>query len=580
MAAYAACLRDASAFLGRTSRRNSSRSRVRWELGTGSGSYANDIWVDEGGAALRGVDATSGNRSPRSLAELQVVFFLPFPIAAAAAMFDLPASRAEEGNRLTNLRWSARAGLLTVLASSLVACAPMSVGPPVVTTTPIRSEQRPNLNGATEAVVTQDGAGVSVSATNLCDLRRVDTIERTSVREHHNDAPQNDWYAGIGGALLVGVGALAVANPASLQPKHETRSQTQVRGAGVAAIGLGAALLAVPLIDYVRVHRVAERKVERVDEPGVLVQRNVRCGIVAEGRDVVARSPGGREVVLGRTDSRGLLSVGLDEVTPADWFFPRDTRATVHFAKNDTELGALSFAALYDKRAAAAWNLAEASACATSLEEHACDAYVTYASHYPDGEHVADAKVAFAAAVARRRLAADESRFADLALRACSTPAQADLETVEDACAPLEQYVADFPQGQHFEAVTVALRPARALYARLAAADARREGSDEGSGRVATVGTGGFIPYAGNGGGPTLCSDGSMSHSSGRGTCSHHGGVAGGGRSSGGGHRSSGHASSGGHTTRGHASSGGHRSSGGHSSSGGGHRSSGGGRRK
>lgn len=35
-----------------------------------------------------------------------------------------------------------------------------------------------------------------------------------------------------------------------------------------------------------------------------------------------------------------------------------------------------------------------------------------------------------------------------------------------------------------------------------------------------------FIPYAGNGGGPTLCRDGSYSHSNGRGTCSHHGGIA------------------------------------------------------
>jgi hypothetical protein len=37
-----------------------------------------------------------------------------------------------------------------------------------------------------------------------------------------------------------------------------------------------------------------------------------------------------------------------------------------------------------------------------------------------------------------------------------------------------------------------------------------------------------FIPYPGNGGGPTLCADGMYSHSSGRGTCSHHGGVSGG----------------------------------------------------
>jgi hypothetical protein len=39
-------------------------------------------------------------------------------------------------------------------------------------------------------------------------------------------------------------------------------------------------------------------------------------------------------------------------------------------------------------------------------------------------------------------------------------------------------------------------------------------------------GPGLFIPYPGNGGGPTRCADGTYSHSSGRGTCSHHGGEA------------------------------------------------------
>lgn len=42
----------------------------------------------------------------------------------------------------------------------------------------------------------------------------------------------------------------------------------------------------------------------------------------------------------------------------------------------------------------------------------------------------------------------------------------------------------------------------------------------------ATTAPGQFIPYAGNGGGPTRCRDGTYSHSSGRGTCSHHGGIA------------------------------------------------------
>jgi len=37
---------------------------------------------------------------------------------------------------------------------------------------------------------------------------------------------------------------------------------------------------------------------------------------------------------------------------------------------------------------------------------------------------------------------------------------------------------------------------------------------------------GNYIPYPGNGGGPTRCRDGSISNSSGRGTCSYHGGIA------------------------------------------------------
>lgn len=35
-----------------------------------------------------------------------------------------------------------------------------------------------------------------------------------------------------------------------------------------------------------------------------------------------------------------------------------------------------------------------------------------------------------------------------------------------------------------------------------------------------------FIPYAGNGQGPTVCNDNMVSHSAGQGTCSHHGGEA------------------------------------------------------
>ncbi|HEX7677082.1 MAG TPA: hypothetical protein VF713_03085, partial [Thermoanaerobaculia bacterium] len=65
--------------------------------------------------------------------------------------------------------------------------------------------------------------------------------------------------------------------------------------------------------------------------------------------------------------------------------------------------------------------------------------------------------------------------------------------------------------------------PTRRQFAAIHVAPSRTR---SGSGDPPLPGT--FIPYQGDGGGPTLCSDGMYSHSSGRGTCSHHGGVSGG----------------------------------------------------
>jgi uncharacterized membrane protein YgcG len=386
------------------------------------------------------------------------------------------------------------------------------------------------------------------------------------VSEHKNDAPQNDWWAGIGGAVLVGVGALAIVNPTTVQSSTSDLSDKEARGVGYAFVGTGALLLAVPVIDYFRAHREAARTVERVEVPGPIVQRNVRCGPSAAGKEVLARYPGGQEVSLGRTDARGMLEVSLDDATPPGWPLPKDGVATLHVDKGD--LGDVSLAALYRVREVAAWRLADSSACGTGLEEEACSSYAKYALGYPQGEHAAEAKLVLDAAAARRRLAAEEASFVALDLRACRTPAVAEMEAIETACGPLTQHLTDFPDGQHLEAVRAALRPAEIIYARLEAAEAAEEGRAVAVRSVTS--TGGFIPYAGNGGGPTLCADGMMSHSSGRGTCSHHGGVSGGSshRSSGTRSHSSGHSPGSSHAPRSHSAPSHHSSGGGRSSGG------------
>jgi len=449
--------------------------------------------------------------------------------------------------------------VVVVAAASSFGCAPMSVGPAVVTDVPLSTGRQSNLTGARQGAIAQEGTRVSARLVEMCDVKQVDTIQRTSIREHKNDAPQNEWWAAIGGTVFVGAGALAVANPGTLQPKDKDVSEKEVRGAGYAMLATGAVLLAVPIIDYFRVHRVAEHEVERVDVMGPTLQRNVPCAAAPRGTEVFARYPDGRNVRLGSTDAMGRLDADLASATPSDWFFPPNARAALFSDRGD--LGDVSLTQLFVTREAAAWRAAESSSCATSVDEDACSTHAAYAQNYPSGVHVAEARLALDEASARRRLAAEEAAFAALDLRVCSA-VKADRDAIEVACGPLSQYLAEFADGRHVAAVQQASRPAQALYARLDA-DEEREGGEE----VSVVSSGGFIPYAGNGGGPTLCADGMTSHSSGRGTCSHHGGVAGGGA-----HHSSGrtyrapasHSSSGGHSSSGHGSSGGSHSMGGH----------------
>ncbi len=439
-------------------------------------------------------------------------------------------------SKITSVLWTSVVG---VSALAFMGCAPMSVGAPVVTDVPRGSEERARPNGATDAAITRDGMAIEVQLSDHCDVQRFDRFERTTIREHHNDAPQNDWYAGIGGALIGGAGALAVAEPSRMTPSDGSRSATEVRGGGFALIGLGAALLAVPVIDYVRAHREAEHKVERVEEPGPLVRRDTRCGPPPGGTEVLARYPGSRTLSLGRTDARGTIRADLDALTPPDLLFRRD--ATVALDGPSGTLGELPLADVYDHRDAAAWRAAEATECSTSVEEQACVAHVTYVARYPDGTHAGQARVAIEAARQRRRAFADEAAWALLDGGACRVPAKNDVAVIETACSPVQQYLAEYPDGLHADAAREILKPSRVVLARLEEAQARRDREE-----AASPATGAFIAYAGNGGGPTLCSDGSLSHSSGRGTCSHHGGIAGGGSSRatggsrGGGSRSSG----------------------------------------
>jgi hypothetical protein len=365
------------------------------------------------------------------------------------------------------VRWKPRWIASVLAAIVLVACAPMSVGPPAVTDVRKASHERPVPNGLRVVEIEQHGTALSVSATELCDVQQVDDIQRTTVRGYKNDAPQNDVWAGVLGTAAVGAGVVSIVSPATMRGGNEELSDEEVRNLGYGLVGVGALLLAVPVIDHFRAQRIAERKVEYIERPGPFLRRNARCSPTPSGTKVFARAADGQDMHLGELDVAGALRADLDEALPSSWAFPRDARVRLYVASQ--AVGEFSLTELYDAREVVAWKQALSSACATSLEPDACGADESYLRRFPEGGHAAEAKERIAAAATRRVEAAEEASFSNLDLDACRRPRSRDSSSVRAACAPLAAHVAAFPDGRHGEAVREALRSGEAFAARLPA---------------------------------------------------------------------------------------------------------------
>jgi hypothetical protein len=154
-----------------------------------------------------------------------------------------------------------------------------------------------------------------------------------------------------------------------------------------------------------------------------------------------------------------------------------------------------------------AWLLAALSGCGHSEDEwHAAQ------------DQIAHLSADFAAA--NRTRAQDDPRYG--AAQRALDEIQAKLDSISQSQAQCEAAEQDLRE--HLFACQVQDCPARCT----AAADTVTTGPIVPASVVDPSPLIRTIPYEGNGGGPTLCADGSVSGSAGRGTCSHHGGVSGG----------------------------------------------------
>ena len=415
-------------------------------------------------------------------------------------------------------------------------CAPMHAGPPVVTDVPRASEDRSVVTTAHLGAVAQEGQRATVTVASLCDDERIEVVQRTTERRSQNGAPQNDVWAAIGGAVLAGTGATMVARPSAFASdtadESSKLSPKETRGVGYAFVGAGAVLLAIPVIDWLRSGRVVAHTVQRVEQPAKEIRRGRPCGSPPAGTPAFVTLRTGKSFDLGRTSSEGKISVDLDDVIPAGEPFERGD--TVRVRSETSELGVLGLAPLYAAREDASWRALVASACLDAASASACSGEQAYLDRFAGGEHGAEARARIDAARSREHAATEALAWEGLDLDACRKPSASEIGLAANACWPLEQFVAQFPGSTHLDVVNDALDKGRVAREQLAERDAtlaepaRLISYSTPTSNTVAYGDR-FIPYAGNGGGPTQCADGMLSHSSGRGTCSHHGGIAGGG---------------------------------------------------
>lgn len=259
------------------------------------------------------------------------------------------------------------------------------------------------------ASVEQDGTLVEVRLTRLCGTRQVSKLKVVETRELVNKEPGLDLAAGIaggmgliaGGAFLVDSQSVYEADTTSKNYNEYGKGKAQLLG-GVLA-GVGAALLAIPLVDVARANgdeQVTTRFQEESGEPDLTRLR--RCTDPANSGDLskrlYLRFPNGARVKLGNTAADGALSTDLLDVLTANDFANGGMAAKASIAEDDDdeELGELDLTALGKRYDDLAWREVNADACRSTMDDSKCVEVSGYLKQRPTGIHAREAAEALA----------------------------------------------------------------------------------------------------------------------------------------------------------------------------------------
>lgn len=314
--------------------------------------------------------------------------------------------------------------------------------------------------------VEQEATIVRVSVGRACDIVQQQTVDRTTVTKHVNEAKWLDGTLGVLAFGAIGSGAWIIADSANVYDSdkssrtYNATGQNKALAYGVLTTGAGVALLAIPLANMIRAHRTTEQT-QRVEVLGEIKKRDVICsGTPFANRSLRLRLDG-EEFDLGTTDGDGTLSVNLDEIVPGTTSGD-SLRGSASVLLHEQVIGKVDLSPLYAPREAAAWLGVNSVACERPLITESCASVSAYLRQFPQGEHAATASAIRERAEPELVRLRDEQAWASIDVDACARPTFTDPAEIAEACDPVRRYVTKFDTGRHLDESNAALAMADA----------------------------------------------------------------------------------------------------------------------
>ncbi|MEP7124014.1 MAG: hypothetical protein ABJE95_24010 [Byssovorax sp.] len=309
-------------------------------------------------------------------------------------------------------RWTSTGAVLALLLAS-PGCATSAMprpNAPIDTLVVRRFEAMPSERAVGR--VQQTGSTVTLSATRVCDLHQVRSVDRAELHHVANDAPRQPaiWaltfgaLAGTGGIVITSV-ALATSE-GRLAPDLAAGGIMSAVGAGL--VGLGIAIL--PSAARPEVRRA------RIDLDDGVQHENAPCpAVIPAARAPVTGKivgPPALEIPFGDTDAAGAMVIELSDALPPPLYrdAPAGTKLTLYVG--DSAVGTASLDEVAIAVEERAWPIGAAEACATTSSDETCARIERHLHDFPSGHHADEARAALARATAglpaRRRAEAAE----------------------------------------------------------------------------------------------------------------------------------------------------------------------------